>query len=150
MDIVVIGDYGCGKTTLINRIITGNFIEKYQPTVGFVVRQDQTILRINWIEGAGDNRFRNIVDEQRIYESARMCLIVHENDYVPNKSWESEFHKIAPKTTIIHVVNHFGEFIPQNDETHHSYHVSVKTGKGIYELVSGIGYLIGSLVASDA
>lgn len=147
MDIIVIGDYGCGKTTLINRIITGNFIEKYQPTVGFTVCQDRTI---NWIEGAGDNRFRNIADEQRFYESARLCLIVHDNDYIPNKSWESEFRKIAPKTTIIHVVNHFGEFIPQSDEIHHIYHVSVKTGKGIYELVSNVKHLTETVGVPDA
>nr|QBK85217.1 MAG: Ras family GTPase [Iridovirus LCIVAC01] len=37
--IVIVGDANVGKTSYVERLITGNFIEDYEPTLGVSVRQ---------------------------------------------------------------------------------------------------------------
>jgi len=59
----VFGEGGVGKTTLINRYISGNFKENYQMTIGVAFRSK--VLKVNDLEVylqiwdfAGENRFK--------------------------------------------------------------------------------------------
>ena len=88
--IVLLGDSGVGKTSIINRFVTGKILDNISPTVGaaFVTKQviveGQTVeLRI-W-DTAGQEVYRGLAP--MYYRSSNIAIIVF--DVTSNSSFES-------------------------------------------------------------
>jgi len=77
--VVIIGDWGVGKTSLRRRFLGKSLTENYLPTLGVdissmnVKRNDEEVTLMFW-DLAGQHRFRHI--RSGFYKGARIALIV--------------------------------------------------------------------------
>ncbi|KAL1114774.1 hypothetical protein AAG570_007598 [Ranatra chinensis] len=79
--IVLIGDCGAGKTCVVQRFKTGNFVERHGNTIGVdfsmkTVSIDSKKVKLQIWDTAGQERFRTIT--QSYYRSANGVIIVYD------------------------------------------------------------------------
>ena len=91
--ILLIGDSGSGKTSVLNRFIDKSFNEKYIPTVGIdfrtkIIDQDGKKIKLQIWDIAGQTRFRNVTSS--FYRGAVGVVIVY--DVTDKKSFENVSH----------------------------------------------------------
>nr|CAH0105354.1 unnamed protein product [Daphnia galeata] len=100
--IVVIGDCGIGKTSLVQRFKSGVFTERYTNTIGVdfamktvVIEGKQVKLQI-W-DTAGQERFRTIT--QSYYRSANGVLLVYDitkrSSFLSLQKWMEEIRRFT-------------------------------------------------------
>ncbi|CAL4196227.1 unnamed protein product, partial [Meganyctiphanes norvegica] len=78
--IVVIGDCGVGKTCVVQRFKSGNYVERHGNTIGVdfsmkTVSVDEKLIKLQIWDTAGQERFRTIT--QSYYRSANGVIIVY-------------------------------------------------------------------------
>ncbi|XP_014097130.1 ras-related protein Rab-43 isoform X3 [Bactrocera oleae] len=79
--VVLIGDCGTGKTCIVDRFKTGNFIERHGNTIGVdfsmkTVNIEEKQVKLQIWDTAGQERFRTIT--QSYYRSANGVIIVYD------------------------------------------------------------------------
>lgn len=91
--ILLIGDSGSGKTSILNRFIDKSFNEKYIPTVGIdfrtkIIEQDGKKIKLQIWDIAGQTRFKSVTSS--FYRGAVGIVIVY--DVTDKKSFENVAH----------------------------------------------------------
>lgn len=137
VDVIVVGDSGVGKTSLINRYVYGGF-GQYQSTVGVdYIYKTETIddkeIMLNIWDTAGQERFRSMVPTY--YRKAQGVIIMFDTSiretYENLKYWmeQVKMHS-SPQTVTVIVGNKTDKFTTRRYEGDYV-ECSVKTGKGI-------------------
>lgn len=88
--IILIGDAGVGKTSIIQQLSIGSVPTEYHPTIGIeytgkIISTDETIYKIQFWDTAGQERFRSII--RFYYRNVLGCIIVF--DMTDRKSFEN-------------------------------------------------------------
>lgn len=100
------GDGGVGKTTLINRYISGKYSEDFKMTIGVdfytkhIQIEDSLIILQIW-DFAGENQFKNLLPNYVIgasgaifmYDISRFSSIIHLEDWLNVLSKASDYQK---------------------------------------------------------
>ena len=105
--IVLIGDANVGKTTFVQRLLNGNYQDKYIPTLGVEVepiRRGNKCYNI-W-DCAGDPRFRGLGDGYYIQSHGAivMCDASNPTSMQNVTKWANEYRRICNNNIVI-VIN---------------------------------------------
>ena len=90
LKLIVVGDSGIGKTSIINRLTHNEFRETYEPTIGvdFRILKKQTKLgevKIMLWDTAGQERFNSIVSSYfRGSDGILLCFALNNKDSFDN------------------------------------------------------------------
>ncbi|CAG9332337.1 unnamed protein product [Blepharisma stoltei] len=109
LKIIILGDSGVGKTSLLNRFVETKFTQLYRATIGadFLMKEieveGQTVNLQLW-DTAGQERFQSL--GMSFYRGADCCLLVYDmtnqKTFESLGSWKDEFLKAScpddPKT----------------------------------------------------
>ncbi|MCL4128241.1 UNVERIFIED_CONTAM: hypothetical protein GTU68_054255 [Idotea baltica] len=111
--IVVIGDCGVGKTCVVQRFKTGNYIERHGNTIGVdfsmkTLSVDEKKIKLQIWDTAGQERFRTIT--QSYYRSANGVVVVYDitkrSSFLSIQRWMDEVRKYThPQVAIILIGN---------------------------------------------
>uniref|UniRef100_A0A1A9W553 Ras-related protein Rab-43 n=1 Tax=Glossina brevipalpis TaxID=37001 RepID=A0A1A9W553_9MUSC len=111
--IVLIGDAGTGKTCIVERFKTGNFIERHGNTIGVdfsmkTINVEGKLVKLQIWDTAGQERFRTIT--QSYYRSANGVIIVYDvtrrDTFANLQKWIEEVrHYTASNVMLILVGN---------------------------------------------
>mmetsp|Transcript_346 Transcript_346/g.1208 ORF Transcript_346/g.1208 Transcript_346/m.1208 type:complete len:212 (+) Transcript_346:73-708(+) len=99
--VIVVGDSGAGKTSIIRRYVQDKFVASYKSTIGL----DFSVKNIKWDETsevvlqlwdiAGQERFRNMT--RSYYKGAVGAIVVfdvtREETYLKNQAWKQDIDK---------------------------------------------------------
>jgi Ras-related protein Rab-7A len=98
LKIIVLGDSGVGKTSLLNRFVTSEFSQTYKATIGAdfmrkeIVIDDKHISLQLW-DTAGQERFQSL--GSAFYRGADACILVYDITMMKTfdsiTSWKQEF-----------------------------------------------------------
>uniref|UniRef100_A0A0K8TSC2 Ras-related protein Rab-43 n=1 Tax=Tabanus bromius TaxID=304241 RepID=A0A0K8TSC2_TABBR len=106
--IVLIGDCGAGKTCIVQRFKTGNFIERHGNTIGVdfsmkTVAVDGKQVKLQIWDTAGQERFRTIT--QSYYRSANGVIIVYDitkrSSFLNLQKWIEEVRRYTASNVIL-------------------------------------------------
>nr|XP_040225250.2 ras-related protein Rab-43 [Anopheles coluzzii]XP_040225251.2 ras-related protein Rab-43 [Anopheles coluzzii] len=109
--IVLIGDCGTGKTCIVQRFKSGNFIESHGNTIGVdfsmkAVSVDGKKVKLQIWDTAGQERFRTIT--QSYYRSANGVLIVYDitkrSTFLSLQRWIDEVRRYTASNVMIFVI----------------------------------------------
>jgi GTP-binding nuclear protein Ran len=110
--IVLLGDGGCGKTTLMRRFETGEFEKRYIATLGvevtpLIFKTNRGIIKYSIWDTAGQEKFGGLKSDY--YQCADLAIIffdVTSRITLKNvRQWEREFKTVCPNAPIIFVGN---------------------------------------------
>ena len=104
---ILVGDGGVGKTSYVNRIRTGNFSQKYIPTMGVEVHPlniptiKDTVYSV-W-DCAGQEKFGGLQEEYWKYASGAIVMfdMTSKTTYKNSKWWCEKIEKECPGITIV-------------------------------------------------
>ena len=110
--VVLIGDSGVGKTTLINRYVMDNFDAFEPPTIsgGFrkkevIVDEAKTKVSLQIWDTAGQEKFKALVENY--YKNAQSAIVVYditsEESFDAARTWIKEVKEKAPEDVIIFI-----------------------------------------------
>lgn len=106
--IVLIGDCGTGKTCIVQRFKTGNYIERHGNTIGVdfsmkTITVDGKQVKLQIWDTAGQERFRTIT--QSYYRSANGVIIVYDitkrSSFVNLQKWIEEVRRYTASNVIL-------------------------------------------------
>ncbi|KAJ0174150.1 hypothetical protein K1T71_010296 [Dendrolimus kikuchii] len=120
--IVLIGDCGTGKTCIVQRLKSGNFIERHGNTIGvdfsmktLVVDGKKVKLQI-W-DTAGQERFRTIT--QSYYRSANGVIIVYDitkrSTFLSLQKWMEEVRRYTSSNVIVSLIGNKCDLTDQRE-----------------------------------
>ena len=105
--IIIIGDSGVGKSSLLLRFADDDFTENYISTIGVdfrfrTLKVDQTTVKLQIWDTAGQERFRTITSAYyRGADGIVLCYDVTEvNSFDHVKDWLTEVQRYAPEKAI--------------------------------------------------
>jgi small GTP-binding protein len=161
--IVIAGNGGVGKSSLLHRYVAGQFNHSYSVTIGadFASREvdlgDETIRLVIW-DLAGQRRFRVVRDG--FYRGAKVVILVFDitspASWEDLPLWEEEVTQQVPEAQIV-VVGNKTDLNHQRAISHNLAHVWTKgrrygyletscaTGVGVDDLFVGIAHLVTGL-----
>ena len=108
--IVVVGDYGVGKTSLLNRYIDMKFVEDYLPTLGVnMLRKEMTYknskIKLMFWDIAGQELYASV--REQFYEGTQGAMLVYDvtrpESFANIEKWHKEILNIA-QTTIYSIL----------------------------------------------
>ena len=161
--IVIAGNGGVGKSSLLHRYVAGQFNRSYSVTIGadFASREvdlgDEMIRLVIW-DLAGQRRFQVVRDS--FYRGAKVVVIVFDTtdpeSWEGLPLWEEEVTQRVPKAQIVVVGNKtdlkHNRVIPQSAahrwakrRCYGYVETSCATGVGVDDLFVGIAHLVSSL-----
>jgi len=148
--IILIGNIGVGKTSLVTRFINNTFSENYLSTIG--VKIDKKSIALNHInvnllvwDIAGEANFTNI--SKSYYLGAKGCVFVADcsrvNTFTDYKNQINDLEKKYPDLKIIKVVNKIdllteSEIKKLKKQTLFDHYVSVKKGEFVHNIFKDI------------
>ena len=160
--IVIIGDIGVGKTSILSRFRYGSFESEYMPTLGIdffsknLFFEDKTIRLILW-DTAGQERFRSLIPS---YLKNADCIIIvfditNKESFNSLNKWLSDCKNNAGEGTIFIICgnksdlkykrmvseNEINEYIKKEGLIYNE--CSAKNGEGIKELFNMIAKYLG-------
>ncbi|XP_066908114.1 ras-related protein Rab-43 [Halyomorpha halys] len=106
--IVLIGDCGAGKTSVVQRFKTGNFVERHGNTIGVdfsmkSVTIDGKKVKLQIWDTAGQERFRTIT--QSYYRSANGVIIVYDitkrSSFLNLQRWIEEVRRYTASNVLL-------------------------------------------------
>ncbi|EDW30034.1 GL22545 [Drosophila persimilis] len=106
--IVLIGDCGTGKTCIVDRFKTGNYIERHGNTIGVdfsmkTIEVEAKQIKLQIWDTAGQERFRTIT--QSYYRSANGVLIVYDitkrSSFSNLQKWIEEVRRYTASNVLI-------------------------------------------------
>lgn len=161
--VILLGYWGVGKTSLLNKYISDSFSETYRPTVGFIlvpfsnVRDDQKI-RVQFWDTAGQEAYESLISP--FTRDCDICILVcdvtNENSLKKMKSsldtlWENSpnakifvvGNKVDMEERTVITVSDLQRFITQNEKERTNqmigpFFTSAETGEGITELFTRV------------
>jgi len=163
--IVIAGNGGVGKSSLLHRYVAGQFNRSYSVTIGadFASREvdlgDETIRLVIW-DLAGQRRFHVVRDG--FYRGAKVVILVFDitnpESWEDLSLWEEEISQQVPDAQIVVVGNkadlNHERVIPCNaahrwaKQRRYGYvETSCATGAGVDDLFVGIAHLVTSYEA---
>ncbi|EAY03807.1 small GTP-binding protein, putative [Trichomonas vaginalis G3] len=150
--VVLIGDAGTGKTSMLNRLISQQFSETVQPTVGagyytWVTRNGEHTIKLNIWDTAGQEMYKSV--GSIYYRSSQACLLIvpHSEadlDYKSLDEWCARFREVVgEKVPIIIAATKYDLKTEESEIKIQEYaklrnltvfNTSAKTGQGVLEL----------------
>ena len=160
--IVLLGEAGVGKTSIITRYISGSFSQVVMTSTGssFVAKKieldDKKKIKLQIWDTAGQERYRSLA--KIFYQSAAVAVLVY--DVTLKKSfeqlkeyWVKEIKENAPDNIIIAIAaNKSDDYLNQDVKTSEGKELAKKLGNGIEELfkLSGEKFLDPNKNISDS
>lgn len=98
LKVIILGDSGVGKTSLMNQFVTKKFSNQYKATIGadFLTKEvivDDRIVTMQIWDTAGQERFQSL--GMAFYRGADCCVLVFDvtapNTFKSLESWRDEF-----------------------------------------------------------
>jgi len=98
LKIIILGDSGVGKTAILHKFVSGQFIEQHKATIGadFSTKEitvDDKLVTLQMWDTAGQERFASL--GHAFYRGADACILVYDitNDqsYKSIEQWRSNF-----------------------------------------------------------
>lgn len=98
LKVVILGDSGVGKTSLMNQYVNKKFSNQYKATIGadFLTKEvmvDDQLVTLQIWDTAGQERFQSL--GVAFYRGADCCVLVHDVNNVKSfetlESWRDEF-----------------------------------------------------------
>ncbi|KAJ7956924.1 ras-related protein Rab7-like [Quillaja saponaria] len=105
LKVIVLGDSGVGKTSLMNRYVYQKFSQQYKATIGadFVTKElqiDDKLVTLQIWDTAGQERFQSL--GAAFYRGADCCVVVYDvniaRTFETLNNWHDEFIKQADPT----------------------------------------------------
>uniref|UniRef100_A0A0A9YIR2 Ras-related protein Rab-7b n=1 Tax=Lygus hesperus TaxID=30085 RepID=A0A0A9YIR2_LYGHE len=102
LKVVILGDSGVGKTSLVHRYAKNIFTQRHKATIGadFLVKDvnvDGKIVKLHFWDTAGQERFNGL--GTAYYRGANCCVLVFDvsnpSTFVSIDKWKSDFLKMA-------------------------------------------------------
>lgn len=102
LKVIILGDSGVGKTSLMNRFVNQKFSNQYKATIGadFLTKEliiDEKLVTMQIWDTAGQERFRTITSSY--YRGAHGIIVVYDvtdmDSFNNVKTWLSEIDKYA-------------------------------------------------------
>ncbi|XP_034691739.1 ras-related protein Rab7 isoform X2 [Vitis riparia] len=102
LKVIVLGDSGVGKTSLMNQYVYKKFSQQYKATIGadFVTKElqiDDKLVTLQLWDTAGQERFQSL--GSAFYRGADCCVLVYDVNVLKSfeslQSWHEEFLKQA-------------------------------------------------------
>ena len=118
--IIIIGESGVGKSCLTLRITKNNFIEDYNPTIGFensslYFKINDKIIKMEIWDTCGQETYRSLI--KSYYRNTSLVILVYsiddEKSFNQLNSWLKDIRAYSEKNTKIFLV---GNKIDINDE----------------------------------
>lgn len=157
--IILIGDSGTGKTSLINRYIYNNFHEKYLCTIGVdfmmkrVVLDDNTVIKLQIWDTAGMEKYKQITSTY--YRGAQGAIVVFDlssqTSFNSVSKWVNDFKQISNPNyhQTIYIVGNKNDLVDKREVTQEDIdnycemnnfaylETSAKTGEGVEKMFMG-------------
>lgn len=98
LKVIILGDSGVGKTSLMNQYVNGKFSNSYKATIGadFLTKEvmiDDKLVTLQIWDTAGQERFQSL--GVAFYRGADACILVYDitnpNSFEKLNKWRSEF-----------------------------------------------------------
>jgi len=98
LKIIILGDSGVGKTAILHKFVSGQFIEQHKATIGadFSTKEitvDDKLVTLQMWDTAGQERFASL--GHAFYRGADACILVYditnEQSYKSIEQWRSNF-----------------------------------------------------------
>ncbi|KAF8567099.1 hypothetical protein P879_06941 [Paragonimus westermani] len=98
LKVIIVGDSGVGKTSLMNQYVTRKFSNQYKATIGadFLTKEttvDDRVVTLQLWDTAGQERFQSL--GVAFYRGADCCVLVYDvtmpNTFKTLDSWRDEF-----------------------------------------------------------
>ncbi|VDN48902.1 unnamed protein product, partial [Dibothriocephalus latus] len=98
LKVIILGDSGVGKTSLMNQYVTQRFSNQYKATIGadFMTKEtmvDDRVATLQIWDTAGQERFQSL--GVAFYRGADCCVLVYDvtmpNTFKTLDSWRDEF-----------------------------------------------------------
>ncbi|CAK5108743.1 unnamed protein product [Meloidogyne enterolobii] len=98
LKVIILGDSGVGKTSLMNQYVNKRFSNQYKATIGadFLTKDitiDDRVVTMQIWDTAGQERFQSL--GVAFYRGADCCVLVYDLTYAPSfknlESWRDEF-----------------------------------------------------------
>ena len=152
--IIIIGEAGVGKSCLTLRITKNNFIEKYNPTIGFenhslYFKKNEKIFKFDIWDTCGQETYRSLI--KSYYQNTSLAILVYsiddENSYNKLNMWLNDLKSFCDEKIKIFLVGNkidledkrkisteVGYKYYQKNNLNKFYEVSAKNGDNIKEL----------------
>eukprot|EP00826_Nyctotherus_ovalis_P043177 TRINITY_DN4519_c0_g1_i4.p1 TRINITY_DN4519_c0_g1~~TRINITY_DN4519_c0_g1_i4.p1 ORF type:complete len:214 (-),score=51.24 TRINITY_DN4519_c0_g1_i4:127-768(-) len=122
--VVIVGDSGVGKTSLLQRFVFNNFREDIQPTVSSMlltkaIRVFNKNCEVNFVlwDTAGQERYRSL--SRMYYQDAAAVIIVYDitkrNTFESAKNWLEEIKTGAVKDPVIALVGNKADLVMEEE-----------------------------------
>eukprot|EP00826_Nyctotherus_ovalis_P012302 TRINITY_DN13235_c0_g3_i1.p1 TRINITY_DN13235_c0_g3~~TRINITY_DN13235_c0_g3_i1.p1 ORF type:complete len:195 (+),score=65.95 TRINITY_DN13235_c0_g3_i1:196-780(+) len=155
LKVVLLGNSGVGKTSVVQRFAFGKFKDAITPTLGamFLTKcidlpQKNMSIKFNLWDTAGQERYHSLA--ATYYKDAAIALIVYDitnlSTFEGAKNWVDEVSKNAPLSTLVFLVGNKSDLIeheqvdPKLAQTYAQEQkikfklVSAKTGAGVKDI----------------
>lgn len=126
LKVVIVGDAGVGKTSLLEQYVHRRFASNYKATIGAdfysktisIATDDGELEQVTlqlW-DTAGQERFQSLTTT--FYRGADICLVVHDLNEDPLrtqnaiKRWKGELYKYAPSDAVVAIIGNKQDLMP--------------------------------------
>ena len=134
--VVLVGDAGVGKTTLVRFALTGEQVQRYIPTMGVDVwpilwnSPQKGTIRFNIWDCAGDPQNGGLHDG--CYIQTQIAIVLYKNDeWQTQKDWVAEVRERCPTIPIVRCINHFDGLLPNTPTEADTIHLNLVNGEGV-------------------
>ena len=108
---ILVGDVGCGKTSIFNRIKRGEFSSVYSSTIGvdfskYIINKDKDIYKLHIWDTSGQERFNCIISSY--YRDISVAVIVFDvcdrQSFNNIQKWIDEIKKYSNDKIVFYIV----------------------------------------------
>lgn len=145
LKVLIVGDAGVGKTSLLEQYVHKRFASNYKATIGadFYTKtitisknNEENMATLQLWDTAGQERFQSLTTT--FYRGADICLIVHDLTEDPQvtqnaiKRWKGELFKYAPSDAVVAIIGNKQDLLLKESNEYNTddiyYRCSAKMG----------------------